>query len=168
VQFTDSARSNQNLLRNGYKRRSIIGAMAKLVILTWILLLSSSAHAASDPVFSKQLTDTIAQVRSAESVDARTDAAEHLAEMTRGANSKKVDDRTIAEIASLLNTQEDSVRAGVAACLGNFGSRARFTAPKLEAILAEVDCLPFDLTSAASIRPTLRKMGIKPPERKCP
>jgi hypothetical protein len=91
----------------------------------------------------------------------------HLADMTRGENSKKVDNRTITEIASLLDTQEDSVRAWIAACLGHFGRRARFAAPKLEAILAEVDCSYADMTSAASIRPALRRMGIKPPERKC-
>jgi hypothetical protein len=142
--------------------------MVKLISITWLILLSSTALAATDLTFSKQLSDTISLVRSGESINARTDAAMHLAEMTRGKNSKKVDDKTIATIASLLDTPEDSVRAEVAACLGHFGSRARFTAPKLEAILAEMDCVQGDLSSAASIRPALRRMGITPPERKCP
>jgi hypothetical protein len=141
--------------------------MVKLISITWLILLSSTALAANDLTFSKQVSDTISLVRSGESIDARTDAAMHLAEMTRGKNSKKVDDKTIATIASLLDTPEDSVRAYVAACLGHFGSRARFTAPKLEAILAE-DCGQFGPSSAATIRPALRKMGIKPPERNCP
>jgi hypothetical protein len=142
--------------------------MVKLISITWLILLSGPALAANDPTFSKQLSDTISLVRNGESLTARADAAMHLASMTRGKNGKKVDDKTIVTIASLLDPPEDSVRAWVAACLGHFGSRARFAAPKLEAILADVDCGRFDLSSAASIRPALRKMGIKPPERKCP
>jgi HEAT repeat protein len=94
---------------------------------------------------------------------ARTEAAEHLAELTRGINPKSVDDKTVADMVSLLDAPDDSVRAWVAAALGHLGRRAKVAVPKLLALLPEADCLQGDLTSAASIRPALSRMGVKPP-----
>jgi hypothetical protein len=62
-----------------------------------------------------------------------------------------------------MDSSDDSVRYWVARCLGNFGPRARMAAPKLEQVLAEVDCLQGSKTSASGIRFALGEMGITPP-----
>jgi len=126
-------------------------------------LIVGTANAAGDRMLNTKLEETIAKVRIEESLTARTDAAEHLAELTRGVNPKSVYDKTVADMVSLLDAPDDSVRAWVAAALGNLGRRAKVAVPKLLALLPEADCLQGDLTSAASIRPALRRMGVKPP-----
>jgi hypothetical protein len=120
-------------------------------------------NAATDPVLNAKLEAAIAKVRAGDSPTMRTEAAEHLAELTRRVKPNSVDDKTIADMASLLDIPDDSVRAWTAAALGHLGRRAKAAAPKLLALLAEVDCLEGDLTSAASIRPALERMGVKPP-----
>ena len=111
----------------------------------------------------EQLLEEIAKVRNGETVSSRTDAAERLATLTRGVNPQKVDDTTLAEMVSLLDTKEDSVRAWVAAALGNLGRRARVAVPTLLKLLPEVDCLRGSLTSAPFIRTALKRMGETPP-----
>jgi hypothetical protein len=111
----------------------------------------------------EQLTKTIVKVRTGKSSTARTDAAEHLAELTRGIDPKMVDDKTITDLVSLLDTSEDSVRSWVAASLGNLGPRARIAIPKLLKILSEVECLQLSMTSEGAIRVALRRMGKEPP-----
>jgi len=64
---------------------------------------------------------------------------------------------------SLLETEEDSVRAWVAASLGHLGLRAKVAVPKLLKLLPEVDCLRGSLTSAPFIRVALKRMGKTPP-----
>ena len=128
-----------------------------------MLLLLGTGNAAADPSLSAKLQETIAKVRAEKSLIARTEAAEHLADLTHGSNPASVDDKTVADMVSLLDAPDDSVRAWVAAALGNLGSRAKVAVPKLLALLPEADCLQGDVTSAASIRPALRRMGAKPP-----
>lgn len=111
----------------------------------------------------RQLSETMATVRNGETLTSRTDAAEHLATLTRGINPHKVDDTTLAEMVSLLETEEDSVRAWVAASLGHLGPRAKVAVPRLLKLLPEVDCLQGSLTSAPFIRVALRRIGKKPP-----
>lgn len=111
----------------------------------------------------RQLLETIAEVRNEKTSNSRTDAAEHLETLTRGINPHKVDDTTLAEMVSLLETREDSVRGWVAASLGNLGRRAKVAVPKLLKLLPEVDCLRGSLTSASAIRIALKRMGKKPP-----
>src|ERR1700680_2449973 len=95
----------------------------------WIVLLSGTAHAKDDHMskrqLKEQLTETMRMIRTGESSNARTDAAEHLADLTRGIDPKLVDKGTIADLVSLLDVPEDSVRYWVAACLGNLGPRAK-------------------------------------------
>ena len=111
---------------------------------------------------------TMAKIRNGETSNSRTDAAEHLATLTRGINSQKVDETTLTEMVSLLDTQEDSVRAWVAASLGHLGPRAKVAVPRLLKLLPEVDCLRGSLTSAPAIRLALERMGeIPPPPPKC-
>jgi hypothetical protein len=130
-------------------------------------LLSATARAEGDSTSTRQLTETMAKVRTGTSSAARTAAAEHLAELTRRIDPNKVDDASLAELVSLLDSPEDSVRYWVARCLGNLGSRARIAIPKLQKILAEVDCLRGSKTSASGIRLVLTQIGITPPPPKC-
>jgi hypothetical protein len=133
------------------------------IVFVLLFLMASMGHAATDPVLNAKLEETIAKVRAGDSPTTRTEAAEHLAELTHRVKPNSVDDKTIAEMVSLLDIPDDSVRAWTAAALGHLGRRAKVAAPKLLTLLAEVDCLEGDLTSAAFIRPALKRMGVKPP-----
>jgi hypothetical protein len=133
------------------------------ILFALMFIMGSMGHAATDPVLNARLEEAVAKVRSGDSPTTRTEAAEHLAELTHRVKPNSVDDKTIADIVSLLDIPDDSVRAWTAAALGHLGRRAKVAAPKLLALLAEVDCLEGDLTSAASIRPALERMGVTPP-----
>src|SRR5882762_7075117 len=143
------------------------GFCSALIVFALTALLSEPAHATEGDIFTKRLTETISKVRMGEAPGVRRRAAEHLFELPRGTNSKKVGDETIANIASLLDGDDDSVRYWVARCLGNFGPRAKTSEPKLQAVLAKVDCLQGSKTSASGIRFALAKMGITPSPPKC-
>ena len=119
-------------------------------------------HAATDPVLNAKVEEAITEVRLSLPT-ARAEAAEHLADLIYRAKPNSVDDKTITDMVSLLDIHDDSVRGWTAAALGHLGRRAKVAAPRLLALLAEVDCLEGDLTSAASIRPALERMGVKPP-----
>lgn len=125
------------------------------------------ANPKADAALMNELTQTIAKVRTAESLAARTEAAEHLSHLTTRIKPKRVDDKTLADLESLLDTSEDPVRLWVAASLGNLGPRARGAAPKLLKILPEVDCLEVSLSSAPVIRVALKRMGVTPPPPNC-
>ncbi len=140
----------------------------RLISVVWLVLIALSPElcAQSNSTYKQQLerlSETIADVRNGKTVTSRTEAAEHLATLTRGINPHKVDDTTLAEIVSLLETEEDSVRAWVAASLGHLGPRAKVAVPKLLILLREVDCLRGSLTSAPFIRVALKRMGKIPP-----
>jgi hypothetical protein len=146
----------------------------RLLSVVWLILIALSpevcAQSRSMPrnQLNRQLSDTMAKIRNGKTVTSRTDAAEHLATLTRGINSHKVDQTTLTEMALLLDTQEDSVRAWVAASLGHLGPRANVAVPRLLKLLFEVDCLRGSLTSAPFIRRALVRMGeIPPPPPKC-
>src|SRR5512142_750273 len=87
-----------------------------------------------------QLKETIKTVRSDSSSDVRYRAAQHLADLTRAIDPRAVDDKTLADMVSLLDTNDDSVRLFVAGALGFLGPRAKVAVPKLLKILPEVDC----------------------------
>jgi hypothetical protein len=132
------------------------------------VLLSETGYAAGREKLMKQLDETMSEVRTTgKTADDQRNAAEHLYRLTRGKNSKKVDDKTIGDIASLLDVRDDSVRYWVAMCLGNFGPRARMAAPKLQALLAEVHCIQGSKTSASGIRFALVQMGVMPSPPTC-
>jgi len=126
-------------------------------------LLTVMASAASDPTLMKHLTETIAKVRTGETPTAQSEAAEHLAELTRKINPNDVDDKTLADLVSLLDTWNDSVRDGVATSLGNLGPRAKVAVPALLEILPEVDCLWVDASSGPDVRDALKRIGVTPP-----
>ena len=143
----------------------------RLISVVWLVLIALSlqlcAQTYSQPreQLKSQLSKTMAKVRNGGTVTSRTNAAERLAMLTRGIDPQKVDDRTLAEMVSLLDTKEDSVRAWVAAALGNLGRRAKVAVPRLLKLLPEVDCLRGELTSAPFIRVALKRIGETPPPR---
>lgn len=115
-----------------------------------------------------QIEISVAKVRSAKSVNARTEAAENLANLTQRVRDKEITEAAVADITSLLDSPEDSVRYWVAMALGNLGPAAKSAAPKLEKMLPEAECLDGTITSASGIRYALIKIGIKlPPPPKC-
>lgn len=149
------------MLKGGAKLRISVIASAL------ICLLSARAGATSDVVAQREVREAIAKIQNGESLTARTDAAEHLAELTRRMDPNKLDDTTLAELISLLDTSEDSVRGWVAGALGNLGTRAKAAVPKLLHLLPEVDCLRGSLTSAPVVRLALVRMGEMPPAQAC-
>ena len=126
-------------------------------------LVSTAQDGQSDRQFREQLTHTIAKVRAGDSPVARTEAAEQLAELTRKGDSKKLDNKTVTDLVSLLDASDDSVVYWVARSLGNLGSRANAAIPKLQKKLAEVDCVQGSKTSASGIRFALTQMGVTTP-----
>ena len=137
------------------------------IAVMWLFLLSGIATAKGDDMFMKQLKTSIAKVRTGKTSEIRTEAAKHLFKLTRGADPKEVDDRTIDELASLLDNSDDSVRYWTARCIGNLGPRAKLVAPKLLKMLPEADRLRGSKTSASGIRFALEQMGITPPPPQC-
>lgn len=121
------------------------------------------ADASGGPAFMKQIKETMAKVRSDKTVDARTEAAERLASLTQKISSKAVTETLVADITSLLDSPDDSVRYWVATALGNLGPAAKAAVPKLQEMLPKADCINGAITSASGIRYALIKMGIKPP-----
>jgi len=116
----------------------------------------------------KQIEAAIAKVRSDKTVDARTGAAEHLASLTKKISGKEVTEGLVTDIASLLDSPDDSVRYWVIIALGNLGPAAKSAAPKLEEMLPKAACLSGVITSASGIRYALIEMGLKlPPPPKC-
>ena len=150
-------------------KASSSGLWLVLIASACIFLLSPGLCVKSHPMpkrqLKRQLLETMAKIRNGKTLTSRTEAAEHLATLTRGINPHKVDETTLTEMVSLLDTQEDSVRAWVAASLGNLGPRAKVAVPWLLKLLPEVDCLRGSLTSAPFIRLALERMGEIPPPR---
>jgi hypothetical protein len=110
-----------------------------------------------------QFAETIARIRTGETSTTRTNNAANLAAFTQTIDPKKVNDATLREMVSLLNTDDDGVRGWVAAALGHLGPRARIAVPTLLDLLRKVDCLEGDLTSAGAIRLALTRIGESPP-----
>lgn len=136
-------------------------------IFALVMLLSGVSSAAGDSKLITQIKEEIAKVRTGATLDNRADAAEQLAELARKVNPKDIDDQTLAEIVSLLDSPDDAVRGGVAGALGYLGPRAKMAVLKLLELLPSVDCLHGDLSSAGAIRVALARIGVKPPPREC-
>jgi len=121
------------------------------------------AQASGGPALMKEIKETMAKVRSDKTVDARTEAAQHLAGLTQKISSKEVTEPLVTDITFLLDSPDDSVRYWVSTALGNLGPAAKAAVPKLEEMLPKADCINGAITSASGIRYALIKMGIKPP-----
>jgi hypothetical protein len=139
-----------------------------LPTLVLICALCSAAQSTGSAVSKVQFAETIERIRTEKNSTVRANNAANLAAFTRSIDPKKVNDATLREIVSLLNTDDDGVRLWVAASLGNLGPRARIAVPTLLNVLREVDCLEGDLTSAGAIRLALTRIGETPPPKpKC-
>jgi len=124
---------------------------------------AGTARASGGPALMEQIKGTMAKVQSDKTVDARTEAAQHLASLTQKISSKEVTEALVADLTSLLDSPDDSVRYWVAMALGNLGPAAKAAVPKLEELLPKADCINGTITSASGIRYALIKMGVKPP-----
>lgn len=108
------------------------------------------------------------KVQTGKNVDARTNAAEHLASLTRKMADHGVTEGFVTSLVALLDAPDDSVRFWVATALGNLGLSAKAAIPKLQKLLPDADCLNGAITSASAIRWALTRMGVTPPPRpKC-
>jgi len=136
----------------------------------FVALLASSffrfAFAGDDLMFKTKFNSAVAGVRNGGTATIRTEAAQHLAELTGKVDPKSVDDAAIRELICLLDSNEDSVRMWVAGSLGNLGPRAKGAVPKLLELLPGADRLRGSLTSAPAIRLALTKIGVNPPAPK--
>ena len=149
------------------------GGLFRILLAMAVVPLSGAANAATK-YSQAQFTEAIAKVRADQCRETqgdpnKMDDCQRLAHIAKNLNHRKTDDKTLADLASLLDTSNDYVRLAVAASLGSFGLRAQFAAPSLLWTLREVDCRPYaDQTPAPTIRHALRKMGVTPPPIVCP
>jgi hypothetical protein len=88
-------------------------------------------------------------------------AAAQLASLAR-IDGTQFDDAAVESVADLLADSDDIVRFFAARTLGNLGVRGVVFAPRLQALLPWVDCLPGYTTSATGFRFALQQMGIAP------
>ena len=145
------------------KSASSHGLVLGLALCGCFLILLPVAYARTDRAFKRQLQETMEKVRNGNSLAVRAEAARQLEKLTEGIAPQKVDDQTLAELVSLLDSRDDPVRYWVAVALGDLGPRAKMAIPKLLKVLVEVDCLVGALTSAAAIRGALKRIGQTPP-----
>lgn len=152
------------------KRASLCRAVAATVcVISAFAAVGSMAEQPPQVVLKEQITKTIAEVRelSVPTIgisNARVEAAERLPELTKKIKPNTIDEQTLADSVSLLDTWDDAVRGDIAASLGSLGPRARAAAvPKLLEILPEVDCLWVDVSSEEAIQIALERMGEAPP-----
>jgi HEAT repeat protein len=129
------------------------------------------ADGMDDAKILKDLQQTIAKVRTMSGPSmARTNAAEYLSRLTKEINPKKVDDKTLRDLVSLLNIPDDSVRLRVAGALGNLGPRAKMAVPALLRVIRETDCPPkieTGVTLSATALLALKRIGVEPPPPDC-
>lgn len=123
----------------------------------------SAQRSSSHSTVLLQLQRTIANVKTSETVNERTAAAENLARLAKKISRKEITEQTIADLISLLDSPDDSVRFWVAAALGSLGPPAKAAIPKLLALLPKADCLDGAITSASGIRYALKQFGVTPP-----
>jgi len=81
----------------------------------------------------ERLAKTIAEVRELSGPtigvsSTRIETAGRLPHLTKKINPNEVDDQTLADLVSLLDTWDDAVRREVAVSLGNLGPRAKAAA----------------------------------------
>jgi HEAT repeat protein len=124
---------------------------------------AGQANVKRDADIVKELSDAISKVRTTTTSSSRTRIALSLTDLTRKINPNDIDDETLTNLVSLLDTWDDSVRDAVALSLGNLGPRAKSALPKLLEALSEVDCLWIDASAAADIRNAIKRIGSQPP-----
>jgi len=145
--------------------KCVLGLGSAIIVSVCAFMVSGEArtpaHQMSKTQLTIQLSKTIAKVRTGATSTIRDEAAQHLAKLTREANPSEIDDKTVADLVSLLDLPVG--RYWVAVSLGNLGTRAKTAIPKLQQILAEEDCLQVSKSAAEGIRFALTQMGVTPP-----
>jgi hypothetical protein len=144
-------------------RRESENRVFQIVVCLVLATLAGMAQETGGPTLIEQVKETMSKVQAGKTVNAKTEAAEHLASLTRKIDRKEVTEALVIDLASLLDAPNDSVRFWVATSLGNLGPSGKAAAPKLEKLLPEVDCLNGAITSAGAIRHALEQMGVRPP-----
>ncbi len=148
------------------RARTILIAVAALLLAPSVnaspLPPRSAASPRSTAMKQHHLTEAIAAVKTGHTAMERTNAANHLAQLTHKIDPQAVDDATLNALIALLDSPEESVRAGVAGAIGNLGPRAKSAAPKLVSILPD-DSLVVGLSSSGAIRLALQRIGAPAP-----
>jgi hypothetical protein len=137
------------------------------VIVVFALLMSGQIATARVPNSEQRIVRAIERVRSAKGANAKVDAAQQLRNLVLATDAASIDDGTIHSVASLLDFNNEAIRYWIAGALGHFGTRARFAAPRLRAILAERECVVAETSSVSMVRDTLERIGEPAPARKC-
>lgn len=146
----------------------LFSALLSVVFCFVVSAMVGIAQVSKGSTVTEQINKAVSQVRAEKTVDARTAAAEHLANLARKLGSKEVTVKLVNDLTSLLDSPDDSVRYWIAVALGNLGPAAKAAAPKLKEMLTKADCIDGAITSANGIRYALIKMGIKlPASRNC-
>ena len=141
-----------------------------MVCITCLVLPTARANGTDNARLLKQIQETISKIRTTSGPSmARTNEAEHLSRLTRRIDPKEVDDKTLEDIISLLDTPDDSVRGWVAGALGFLGARAKAAVPALLKVVHEADCreLAEGVGVADAARVALKRIGVTPPPRDC-
>lgn len=89
-------------------------------------------------------------------------AAEELAHISGDAEAQKINDDTLRNIVSLLDSPSGPVRLWAAAAVGNFGTRSAQFAPRLQKMVSEEACNMTGLSAADAASFALKKIGILP------
>lgn len=147
-------------------KRRWLSISCLLLCATCLALPMVFADGTDDAKVLKDLRETIAKVRTMSgSSMARTNAAEHLSELTKNIDPKKVDDKTLRDLVSLLKTPDGSVRGWVAGALGYLGPRAKIAVPALLTVIRETDCpeIATGVRSSDAARVALKRIGVEPP-----
>jgi hypothetical protein len=128
------------------------------------------ADGADDAKVLKDLRGMIAKVRTMSVPStARTDAAQAISQLTKQIDPKKVDDKTLKDLVSLLDTPDYSVLLWVSAALGHLGPRAEMAVPALLRVIHETDCpvIATGVLPSDAARVALTRIGVLPPPRNC-
>lgn len=129
-----------------------------------------AAYSRDCPVTLEQVQEAVVQTaKMKDKAFYQSDTGEYLADLAKKIDPNKIDQKTLGELETLLDSDNDLIRYWGAVALGNLGPRAKPAVPKLLKILAKVDCLNGPITSANGIRYALKHIGVKaPPPPKCP
>ncbi len=126
------------------------------------------AGRADDTKVLKDLREMVAKVRAMSGPSmARTNAAEAISRLTSNIDPKKVDDKTLRDLVTLLDIPDGSVRGWVAGALGNLGPRAKMAVPALLRVIREAGCpkIATGVRSSDAARVALKRIGVTPPPR---
>ncbi|MFI4968351.1 MAG: hypothetical protein ACHQAU_06435 [Gammaproteobacteria bacterium] len=130
--------------------------------------LSSAAYSRDETVSLKQVQEAVTQVATMkDQVLWQSGTGPNLDNLTKRIDPKKVDDKTLEDMESLLDSDNDLIRYWGAIAIGNLGPRAKPAIPKLLKVFHTVDCLNGPITSANAILYAFEHIGVKSPERTC-